>query len=89
MLAWCDRAERENLSVYLYGSTQHTLKKLSEKLQQAYPHLRIAGMHSPPFRDLTPTEESEDLKRIRQSGASVVFVGLGCPKQEEWMYRQL
>ena len=46
-------------------------------------------MHSPPFRALTPQEEAIDIARIQQSGASLVFVGLGCPKQEEWMYRQL
>jgi N-acetylglucosaminyldiphosphoundecaprenol N-acetyl-beta-D-mannosaminyltransferase len=89
MLAWCDRAVKTNLPIYLYGSTPQTLQRLSANLQQAYPQLRIAGSHSPPFRALTPTEEAADVERINLSGAAVVFVGLGCPKQEEWMHRQV
>ncbi|MEO1621515.1 MAG: WecB/TagA/CpsF family glycosyltransferase [Cyanobacteria bacterium J06632_3] len=89
MLAWCDRAQKNNLSIYLYGSTPETLQKLSNRLRQQFPHLCLAGSHSPPFRALTPEEEAADIERIHLSGASVVFVGLGCPKQEEWMYRQL
>mgnify|MGYP001792927667 CR=1 FL=1 len=89
MLAWCNRTTKTNQSIYLYGSTEQTLQKLSEKLRKRFPTLQIAGTHSPPFRALTLEEEAEDIARIHQSGASVVFVGLGCPKQEEWMYRQL
>ncbi len=89
MLAWCDRATQTNQPVYLYGSTPETLQRLSERLRQIFPDLIIAGMHSPPFRALTAEEEEEDLARIQRSGATVVFVGLGCPKQEEWMYRQM
>ncbi|KPQ35958.1 MAG: N-acetylglucosaminyldiphosphoundecaprenol N-acetyl-beta-D-mannosaminyltransferase [Phormidesmis priestleyi Ana] len=89
MLAWCDRAIQTHTSIYLYGSSPQTLQRLSTKLQQQYPNLQIAGTHAPPFRTLTPAEEALDRERIRRSGANVVFVGLGCPKQEEWMYRQL
>ena len=89
MLAWCDRATHQNLSLYLYGSTPKTLQRLSNNLKHLYPTLQIAGTHSPPFRDLTPQEEAVDIERIHRSGAAVVLVGLGCPKQEEWMYRQL
>ena len=89
MLAWCDRAAATNLSIYLYGSTPQTLQKLSDKLQTSFPTLKIAGTHSPPFRALTPAEDAADIDRIRRSGAAVVFVGLGCPKQEEWMHRQM
>lgn len=89
MLAWCDRAAKANLPIYLYGSTPETLQRLSEKLHHTFSNLRIAGTHSPPFRALTAEEEAADIARIQRSGAAVVFVGLGCPKQEEWMYRQL
>ena len=89
MMAWCDRAQAQNLPIYLYGSTVETLSKLSNNLQSTFPELKIAGVHSPPFRTLSAEEEEADVKRIQQSGAAVVFVGLGCPKQEEWMYRQL
>lgn len=89
MVAWCERASKTNQSIYLYGSTPQTLQKLSKNLKTAFPTLRIAGTHSPPFRPLSQQEEAADRERIQRSGASVVFVGLGCPKQEEWMYRQL
>jgi len=88
MLAWCDRASREQIPIYLYGGTQVTLEKLKWHLKQVFPNLIIAGSHSPPFRPLTPMEEAINLKQIQSSGAKVVFVGLGCPKQEEWMNRQ-
>lgn len=87
MLAWCDRAAQLGSPIYLYGSTDNTLAKLKAALQQQFPHLPIAGCHAPPFRPLTPAEEAADLERIWQSGAQVVFIGLGCPKQEQWMYR--
>jgi N-acetylglucosaminyldiphosphoundecaprenol N-acetyl-beta-D-mannosaminyltransferase len=87
MLAWCDRAAQLGIPIYLYGSTDSTLAKLKATLQQQFPALPIAGCHAPPFRPLTPAEEAADLERIRQSGAQVVFIGLGCPKQEQWMYR--
>jgi N-acetylglucosaminyldiphosphoundecaprenol N-acetyl-beta-D-mannosaminyltransferase len=89
MLAWCDRAAKTNLPIYIYGSTPQTLQRLSNNLQRAFPELRIAGSYSPPFRALTPAEEAADVERIKLSGAAVVFVGLGCPKQEEWMHRQV
>ena len=87
MLAWCERAAKQGLSIYLYGSTDQTLYKLQAYLQNCLPNLLIAGSHAPPFRPLTPEEEDADIERMRQSGAKVVFIGLGCPKQEQWMYR--
>ncbi|MBW4521210.1 MAG: WecB/TagA/CpsF family glycosyltransferase [Scytolyngbya sp. HA4215-MV1] len=88
MLAWCDRAAALGLPIYLYGGTEAMLAKLIANLEQQFPGLKIAGCHAPPFRPLTPEEEAMDRERIHASGASVVFVGLGCPKQEEWMARQ-
>ena len=88
MLAWCERAAEKDLSIYLYGGTEEMLKKLTQKLSEQFPTLKIAGSHSPPFRPLTPEEEQQDCDRINTSGASVVFVALGCPKQEQWMARQ-
>lgn len=88
MLAWCDRAARLGLPIYLYGGTESTLDKLQARLEQEFPELIIAGSHAPPFRTLTIEEEATDRDRIHASGAGVVFVGLGCPKQEAWMARQ-
>jgi N-acetylglucosaminyldiphosphoundecaprenol N-acetyl-beta-D-mannosaminyltransferase len=88
MLAYCDRASHTHTPIYLYGGSETTLNKLQHSLQARFPGLNIAGSHSPPFRPLTPAEEADDIQRIHASGAKVVFVGLGCPKQEQWMQRQ-
>ncbi|MBW4580202.1 MAG: WecB/TagA/CpsF family glycosyltransferase [Tildeniella nuda ZEHNDER 1965/U140] len=88
MLAWCDRAAQAGIPIYLYGGTTSMLEALQQTLETRFPGLAIAGKHAPPFRLLTAEEEEADRDRIHASGAAVVFVGLGCPKQEEWMARQ-
>lgn len=87
MLRLCREAAQKGISVFFYGSTQHTLKKLEAHLKDRYPNLKIAGLYSPPFRPLTPEEDRKISMQINSSGAGFVFVGLGCPKQEMWMYR--
>jgi len=86
-LMWllCTRAAKEKISVYFYGSRESTLTALRSNLNAALPELTIAGMESPPFRPLTKQEEEETVNRISNSKAGIVFVGLGCPKQEIWM----
>lgn len=88
MLAWCDRAAALGLPIYLYGGTPAMLQKMTQHLSTTFPGLVIAGSYAPPFRPLSAEEEAADIERIHQSGARVVFVGLGCPKQEQWMARQ-
>ncbi|WP_421659075.1 WecB/TagA/CpsF family glycosyltransferase [Leptothermofonsia sp. ETS-13] len=88
MLAWCDRAAQQGIPIYLYGGTESMLEKLRVNLERRFPGLAIAGFYAPPFRPLTREEEARDIDRIHASGALVVLVGLGCPKQEEWMARQ-
>lgn len=85
MLALCHIASQQQISIYLYGGTPSALIKLQENLQQQYPQLHIVGCYSPPFHIPTPKEEQQDINRIKASGAKIVFVGLGCPKQEIWM----
>ena len=85
MPALCQRCAEEGLPVYLYGSLDSTLDALARNLNDAFPQLLIAGMESPPFRMLTPTEQRETSERINASGARIIFVALGCPKQERWM----
>jgi N-acetylglucosaminyldiphosphoundecaprenol N-acetyl-beta-D-mannosaminyltransferase len=79
-------AQEKRLSVFFYGSTQQVLGKIMEKAKAEYPDLIIAGTYSPPFRPLTPEEDDQVVKMINDSGANLVFVSLGCPKQEKWMY---
>lgn len=88
MLAWCQRAARLDLPIYLYGGTDAMLSQMATYLQARFPGLPIAGTYAPPFRPQTKAEAMADAERINASGARVVFVGLGCPKQEQWMYRQ-
>lgn len=87
MVKLFERCAREGLSVYFYGSTAEVLHKLRTQLERDFPALRIAGAESPPFRQLTRGEERAAVTRINDSGAGIVFVGLGCPKQELWMMR--
>ena len=85
MLAYCEHAAARGEPVYLYGSTDATLAALAQRLRARWPALRIAGMHSPPFRPTTAAEDELDMHRIQASGARTVWVGLGCPKQELWL----
>lgn len=73
-------------SHYFYGSTENTLTQLKKVILSRYPRLKIAGMYAPPFRDLTKEEDEEIVRRINDSGADFVWVALGAPKQERWMY---
>lgn len=73
-------------SHYFYGSTPETIEALQKNLKTRYPELKIAGMEAPPFRPLTEEEDQKAVERINASGADFVWVGLGAPKQEKWMY---
>ncbi len=79
------KSEKMQLPVYIYGGTESLLQKTSLYLNSHYPNLVINGLYSPPFRDLTKEEETRTIERINESGAKLVFVVLGCPKQEQWM----
>ena len=79
------QAETKNIPVFFYGGSEATLAKTGRYLKQAFPSLAIAGMYSPPFRQLNAHEEHVVVNKINSSGAKLVFVILGCPKQEKWM----
>lgn len=86
-LMWrlCEQSARRGLPVFLYGSTERTLKSLSTKLRNDFPGIQIVDTYSPPFRALSEDEDRSITARINSSKAAIVFVGLGCPKQEMWM----
>jgi exopolysaccharide biosynthesis WecB/TagA/CpsF family protein len=81
-----ERAAAEGLPVYLYGSTDETLDRLVPRLQERYPALKIAGREASKFRTARPGEAEDIAARIAGSGARVVLVGLGCPRQEVFTY---
>lgn len=78
-------AEKNGIPVFFYGGTQEMLEQTSSFLKKVYPLLKISGMISPPFRSLTQDENQVIIDSINTSGAQLVFVALGCPKQEKWM----
>jgi len=86
MLQICERAAEEGLSIYLYGSKASVLEALSRNLCQRFPKLIIAGTQPSKFRQVSPQEKQEIVQQIRNSGAAITFVGLGCPRQEVWAY---
>ena len=82
----CQRAAEEQVPVFFYGSTQPVLDRMQSNLRKRFPTLQIAGMEASKFRQLTESEAMDLSTRIRQSGAAIVFAGLGCPRQETWAY---
>ncbi|MBW4423048.1 MAG: WecB/TagA/CpsF family glycosyltransferase [Nostoc desertorum CM1-VF14] len=85
ILSLSQLAPQRNVNVFFLGSQEVILQKIKVKLEQEFPHLKIAGMEPLPFRPLTPTEDEVIIQKINASGAGVVLVSLGCPKQEYWM----
>jgi len=83
------RAQARGYSSYFYGDTDPVLRSLREKLERVYPGHRVAGMYSPPFRPLTPAEDGEVIDRINAARPDVLWVGLGTPKQDQWIHARL
>lgn len=78
-------SEQKGYRHYFYGSTEETLQLLKEKLLEKYPDIQIAGMYSPPFRKLNEEEDKQIVEQINNTEPDFVWVGLGAPKQENWM----
>lgn len=85
MLHVCEAAAREGVAVGLHGGEPDVIEQLRETLPRRFPGLRVAYAHAPPFRDLSPAEDEAVVRDIEASGARILFVALGCPKQERWM----
>jgi N-acetylglucosaminyldiphosphoundecaprenol N-acetyl-beta-D-mannosaminyltransferase len=85
MLRILEAAARENISVGFYGSSPEVLQTLLIRMLSRFPDLKIDYSFSPPFREISEKEDLEIIKNINASSARVLFIGLGCPKQERWM----
>jgi len=81
----CEASVRIGASVGFYGSTPETLKALVKNLTNSIPNLDVGYNYSPPFRPLTSEEDETIVREINVSKIKILFVGLGCPKQERWM----
>jgi N-acetylglucosaminyldiphosphoundecaprenol N-acetyl-beta-D-mannosaminyltransferase len=87
MARWCAHAALTGTPTYLYGGrSDEALRQLTARLLERFPGLRVAGGYSPPFRPLTARERERAVADIDASGAQVVWVGTGQPKQELWMH---
>jgi N-acetylglucosaminyldiphosphoundecaprenol N-acetyl-beta-D-mannosaminyltransferase len=85
MQAVCRKAQADGIGVFFLGSEVGILAKMSTRLAQEFPNLRVLAMESLPFRPMTSEEDAAVIDRVNNSGAGVVFLSLGCPKQEFWM----
>jgi exopolysaccharide biosynthesis WecB/TagA/CpsF family protein len=86
MLEVCRAAAEDGLPIFLFGGSASWLEVLSKKLFERVPNLQIAGARPSKFRKLLPDEWHELVEEVKSSGARVMFVGLGCPRQEVFAY---
>lgn len=80
-----EKANENKFSIFVYGSADNVINALKEKINNNYPGIHFAGAISPPFRPLTDDEIKDDIDKINHSGANIVLVSLGCPKEGKWM----
>jgi exopolysaccharide biosynthesis WecB/TagA/CpsF family protein len=85
-LLLCKEAAERGIPVYFYGSREDTVRRLCERLRELCPGLRIAGSEPSRFRQLAVEEQAALAERIKDSGAKIVFIGLGCPRQEVFAF---
>ncbi len=83
------KANERALGIYLYGSTAVTLQKMQDVIKKKYPKINISGIHPDRFREASAEEDIVDIKKINESGAHIVLVGRGCPRQEKWVASHL
>ena len=84
-MAVCQAAARERIPIGFFGSTPSVLEECVDRTRRRFPNLEVAFSSAPPFRALNPEEDRACVERINLSGTRILFVGLGCPKQELWM----
>jgi N-acetylglucosaminyldiphosphoundecaprenol N-acetyl-beta-D-mannosaminyltransferase len=84
-LQLCELAARRGYRCFFYGGGPGVAGRLAEALSRRFPGLRVVGAEAPPFRPLTGEEDEEAVRRMNAAAPDLVFVGLGCPKQERWM----
>ncbi len=85
MLYVLESAAHDGIPVGFYGGAPEVLESLIERIQARYENLDIAFSFSPPFRTMSPEEDTAVIEQVNSSSARILFVGLGCPKQEIWM----
>jgi N-acetylglucosaminyldiphosphoundecaprenol N-acetyl-beta-D-mannosaminyltransferase len=89
LLACCDRSIATGYRHFFYGGEAGVADLLARRLTARFPGLAVAGTCAPPFRPLTRPEDEDIVRRINETCADIVWVGLGTPKQEYWMAEHL
>lgn len=84
--SFCTLSGRKGYSNFFFGDTEEVLAELTSKLRKRFPAVKVAGAYSPPFRDLAPEEDARVTELINQARPDVLWVGLGLPKQEKWIF---
>lgn len=85
MILLCRRAESDGLSVGFYGGRPEVIEAIRERAKRDFPNLHVVYAYSPPFRPLTTDEDKSVTSDINAAAPDILFMGLGCPKQENWM----
>lgn len=85
MIALCEHAAANGRSVGFYGGKQEVIDAIKERAGRELPDLNIVYAYSPPFRPLTDEEDDAIVDEINEASPDLLFMGLGCPKQENWM----
>jgi len=86
VLRVCAMAEKEQFKIGLYGGTEESLASFRQFLGHQFPSLQVGYAWAPPFRPLSDEEDQRFVREIKEAGIHILFVGIGCPKQERWMY---
>jgi N-acetylglucosaminyldiphosphoundecaprenol N-acetyl-beta-D-mannosaminyltransferase len=85
MLRLLEAAAQEGITVGFLGATEDVLQKLTSRMEDSYPGLSVHAQIAPPFRPLSSEEDQQIIQQVNDSGVKILFVGLGCPKQERWI----
>lgn len=89
MLRLFDCGRPRGFRHFLLGGRPEVLARLSPRLSEMFPGAIVCGQYSPPFRELTKEEDEDTLRRLSCAKPDIVWVGLGAPKQEKWIYQHL
>jgi N-acetylglucosaminyldiphosphoundecaprenol N-acetyl-beta-D-mannosaminyltransferase len=84
--AFCELSSQKGYTNYFYGDTEENLTAASDRLGKKHPGMKIVGAYSPPFRPLTPAEDAQAVETINRTNPDVLWVALGLPKQEQWIF---
>jgi N-acetylglucosaminyldiphosphoundecaprenol N-acetyl-beta-D-mannosaminyltransferase len=89
MIELCQAASEKGVTIGFYGGREEYKEKLLSFLYSRFPNLNVTSFIVPPFRPVTDEENDIDVHMLNESGARIVFVGIGCPKQEKWMSKNI